>query len=394
MISEHCFETYCTGCGLCHSVIGTKMKQDDKGFLAPTAIRDVDIEFMKRTCMVSGAFWKNTSEFKVWGDCLRDPFYAYSNDPDLRRRASSGGVVSQIAIYLLENHLVDGVIETKVSEESQIETEATVTMSSNDIINCSGSRYTISSPLIRIMDQIETGKKYVFIGKPCDVMALRNLKKHDQQINSSIPYLISFMCAGIPSKQAEHRLLSALNSNVDDCKELTYRGNGWPGFTVATSNNGERKQMTYAESWGKILGRDVATVCRFCYDGIGTAADISCGDGWYIKDGKPDFEEHEGRNIVFIRTEVGNELFNKMIGSNVISCEKASDPYEELKIIQNYQYTRRTTMREKLFALKLYGRPIPAYSRSMMRQLGKKATVNSRARILMGTLKRLHENKI
>ena len=376
MTSEQCFEKYCTGCGLCHSVIGTKMKQDEKGFLSPTAIRDVDIEFMKRTCMASGAFWKYTSDLKVWGNCLRDPFYAYSNDQNLRKRASSGGVVSQIAIYLLENHLVDVIIETKFSEKSQIETETTITTNKNDIINCSGSRYTISSPLINIMNQLETGKKYAFIGKPCDVMALRNLKKHDQRIDSSIPYLISFMCAGIPSKQAENRLLSALSSNV------------------VTSNNGERKQMTYAESWGKILGRDVATVCRLCYDGIGTAADIACGDGWYIKDGNPDFEEHDGRNIVFIRTDVGKELFNKMIESNVISCETTSDPYEELKIIQNYQYTRRTTMREKLFALKLCRRPIPAYALSMMRQLGKKATVKSRTRIFLGTLQRLYEKRI
>lgn len=388
------FKHYCTGCGLCQSVVGTKMVRTDKGFLEPNEITEKDSEFMKNICMASGAYWKSSSEFKVWGTVVEQPFYAYSSDPIVRKKASSGGVVSEIAIYLLENHLVDGIIETRVSFNSVIKTQVVVNCSKEEILNCLGSRYTISSPLSDVHGLLEPGKKYAFIGKPCDVIAVRNWKNMNADINDRIPYLISFMCAGMPSRQAEEKLLSQLNTSENECDELVYRGNGWPGYTVARSKNEETGRMTYADSWGKILGRDVATACRFCYDGIGEAADIACGDGWYVEDGKPDFNEHDGRNIVFVRTTTGKRITDAMLNSKAITCIPSEKPYEELIQIQNYQFTRRTTMREKLLALKISGRTIPNYSKTMMRQLGKEASLKSRIRIFMGTIKRLHEGKI
>ena len=50
-------------------------------------------------------------------------------------------------------------------------------------------------------------------------------------------------------------------------------------------------------------------------------------------------------------------------------------------------------MREKLIALKIYQRPIPAYPKKMLNQLGKNASMLERLRIFIGTLKRLHEKR-
>ena len=87
-------------------------------------------------------------------------------------------------------------------------------------------------------------------------------------------------------------------------------------------------------------------------------------------------------------------IIDAMLNSKAITCIPSEKPYEELIQIQNYQFTRRTTMREKLLALKISGRTIPNYSKTMMRQLGKEASLKSRIRIFMGTIKRLHDGKI
>lgn len=395
MNNSQYFKSFCTGCGLCHSIVGTEIRYTEKGFLVPKSIRIIDTEFMNKICMASGAFWKNNNdEYKVWGKLERKPFYAYSNNPVLRKKASSGGVVSEIAIYLIKNDLVDGIIESKASFESQIKTQVVVNNSVEEILECCGSRYTTSSPLLDIKSLLKKGKRYAFIGKPCDVIAVRNWKSIDADIDYQIPYLISFLCAGVPSKQAEYKLLNALNTSEQDCTDLVYRGNGWPGFTISRSRHGETGRLLYADSWGKILGRDVAYPCRFCYDGIGEAADIACGDGWYIKDGKPDFCEHEGRNIVFVRTKIGNEIIDGMTKTGTITCVLTDNPFQDLIQIQNYQYIRRITMREKLLALRLFKRPIPAYSKIMMKRLGNEASFRTRMRILIGTLKRLYDNRI
>jgi len=370
------------------------MTETEKGFLIPQYDDSNKTEFLARVCMSSGAFWKNKAKYSIWGDVVIEPFYAYSNDLALRQKASSGGMISEIASFLLEAEIVDAVIQIKVSGASQIKTEVVVSKSRDEVISCCGSRYTISSPLFDICTLLENGKRYAFIGKPCDVLAVRNWTETDSEIKEKIPVLLSFMCAGMPSKKAENRLLNELNTSEKDCSVLTYRGNGWPGYTIATMEEKETGRMTYAESWGKILGRDVALCCRLCYDGIGEAADIACGDGWYIKNGRPDFSEHNGRNIVFVRNEIGKTILDEMERLGIITCEKTVNPYEDLKTIQNYQYVRRTTMREKILALKLYGRSVPMYPKRMLRELGKESTLGVRGRIFLGTLKRLHENKI
>ena len=393
MNSQH-IKDYCNGCGLCHAVLGTKLCASKKGFLHPDSISEKELAFMNKICMSSGSFWNEKGKNTLWGDCLVDPFYAYSNNGILRKKASSGGMVSEIVIHLIENKKVDAIIQTKVADNSQILTKTVVNSEIEEIIDCCGSRYTISSPLYDICNALEKGKKYAFIGKPCDVMSVRNWKRIDPVIDEQIPFLISFICAGMPSKPAGERLLSSLNTSEEECINLVYRGNGWPGATFSQSKNGTVEKMSYSDSWGKVLGRDVALACRFCYDGIGEAADISCGDGWYIKDNHPDFSEHDGRNVVFIRTLKGKELVDDMVKQGRITCLSTNNPYEELKTIQQYQYDRRTTMRERLLALKMCRRPTPLYSRKMLRSLGREASVKTRFRVFFGTLKRIHQNKI
>lgn len=225
-------------------------------------------------------------------------------------------------------------------------------------------------------------------------MVLRNFARIDNRVDEKIPYMISFMCAGVPSKKAGVDLLNRLGTTEDDCRNLVYRGNGWPGYTTAVDKNGKVMQMTYGQSWGEILGRDVARNCRLCMDGIGEAADIACGDGWYITNGKPDFSENEGRSIVFPRTQKGKNILDGMYEERRIRKEVVEDVYRELKIIQNYQFTRRTTMLQKIDALKLMGKNVPHYPKKLMKILGKNASVKGKIRIFLGTCNRIIKKKI
>lgn len=67
--------------------------------------------------------------------------------------------------------------------------------------------------------------------------------------------------------------------------------------------------MTYNDSWGKILGRELGFRCKICPDGIGMLADISSGDSWNTKDGYPDFTEGDGKTFVlYAQIKDGNCL--------------------------------------------------------------------------------------
>lgn len=387
------YGTYCTGCGLCHSMAGIEMKKSASGFLTPNLERDVANAFCSQVCPACGKHIKSSS---IWGE-VESACYGWSADQELRWKASSGGALSAIAISLLENHWVDGIIQIKQSDESVIRNKTVVSRSKADVIACCGSRYSISSPLMDLDKLVSSGDKYCFIGKPCDAVALRNFMRINKSLNDRIPIILSFFCAGIPSDTANHQMLKALNTKDSDAASLCYRGRGWPGCVTLIRKDGGRSEMTYEDAWGNILGRDVNKACRFCVDGIGESADIVCGDGWYaLENGSPDFRDHEGRNIIISRTSVGEKALRNAAEKGNLHIEKAlkESDLEELKNIQRFQYIRKATMLHKFLAMKICGKTIPDYPFAVMRGYAQNVPFKVGLQTLAGTFKRIWNGKI
>ena len=103
--------------------------------------------------------------------------------------------------------------------------------------------------------------------------------------------------------------------------------------------DGSEYKLSYNESWGKILGRDVLFRCKICPDGIGLLADIAVGDSWNTKDGYPDFNESEGRSLVFVRTERGLQIISSAQDRGIIATRPLK--LETIRYIQPYQYQKR-----------------------------------------------------
>lgn len=384
---------YCIGCGLCKSELHTEMKKDENGYIKPIFERNSHTEeFLENVCPVTGLQSSKIQKAELWGEAV-NVYEGYSTDSIIRKKASSGGMLTALAIFLLESGKVDGIIQVSVDENNPIYTKARVSTSKEQVLECCGSRYSISSPWINLSECIEEDKKYAAIGKPCDIRALYYLRKHNTAY-SNIVYLLSFFCAGLPSENANNRLLESLGCKKEKCQSLTYRGNGWPGYATAIDDEGNNYQMEYSKAWGGILGRDINPYCRLCLDGIGESADISCGDGWYItEDGEPDFSERDGRNIVFARTELGENLLREAMNAGMIEMSHWND-LNQLKIIQKYQHTRKVTMQAKITAYKLMGKRVPVYNKRVLKEYAKSASQKEKARVFLGTIKRIITKKI
>lgn len=175
-------------------------------------------------------------------------------------------------------------------------------------------------------------------------------------------------------------------------KDFTYRGNGWPGLTTAIQMNGEKSQIEYEESWGKILGRDLQEICRFCWDGVGASADISCGDGWYIIDGRPSFAEGDGRNVIFARTEKGDSLLNELKKAKRIEFQDAD--ISELELMQPGQFMRKTAMFVRILAMRLMRKSTPNYRMMELLPFAMKNSIYVNFKMFGGTIKRIKNKKI
>lgn len=385
----------CAGCGLCQGVFGRERIElglDPRGYLRPLrrgALSRSEQELFAAFCPgldvrhPAGAAGADP----VWG-ALSSVCTAAAGDPEIRRLGSSGGVLSALQLYLLESGQVDYLVATAVAQDDPVGTRISICRSREELLRGAGSRYAPSAPLASLGELLEAPGRFAFVGKPCDVAALRRLGQRDPRVAAKVPFLLSFMCAGVPSREGSHEVIRRLGAEPDQVAQFRYRGDGWPGLTTMRLKDGSCRSMSYLESWGEILGRYVQWRCKLCPDGTGEFADLACADAWHLAaDGTPDFSEHEGRSFALARTPRGEELLERALAAGaVLRLEEASAA--DLEAVQLHQSYRRRTMLARYLALALVFRGFPRFNLDRLWAASRLVGARSLATSFGGTLLR------
>jgi coenzyme F420 hydrogenase subunit beta len=292
-----------------------------------------------------------------WGP-LRLVATGFATDAATRFEGSSGGVVSALAIQALESGRVDRVLHVGADPENPTRNITRISRTASEVVASAGSRYTASSPLADIVAEVRRGGRLAFVGKPCDVSALRRLARHDRSIAEGAPVMLAFFCAGVPSHNGVDRILAELGVTPAEVTAFRYRGRGWPGMCAAETRGGDTLEMTYAKSWGAHLSREVQFRCKICPDAVGGVADVACADAWYgDEEGYPSFNEVDGRSLIIARTELGQTLLDEAISNGAVVIEPL-DP-REIGKMQPGQARRKRLVLARTAALPLASRPVP-----------------------------------
>lgn len=337
----------CAGCGLCQSFYGkenVKVSLSDNGFYRPKVINDSlnekydDLKSFCPATTVLKKIDKSTPKYdSLWGE-IYSCFIGASADNIVRKEASSGGAISSILIYLLQSKLVDAVIHIGANNELPYVNDLKISFNSDEVISNANSRYSPSAPLINIHEILKNNqdKVFVFVGKPCDVAALRQLSESDELVRKKVKYYISFFCAGVPSVKATLDIVQAMSLDISNVKSIDYRKGGWPGFFTVIDNNKRDYRLSYSLTWMKLLGPNVQFRCKVCPDGVGHFADVVCADGWdtFNDMGFPTFKDSPGKSLVISRTQLGNNLINEAISSGALLRLKDID---NLRLIDKMQ---------------------------------------------------------
>lgn len=375
----------CAGCGLCVRS-PADMRIDSAGYLRP--IRPVSLPVIDRACPGRQvAHGNREAPYDVtWGPLLTSQT-GHATDPEVRHHGSSGGVITALLLHLLQSRQVDAVIQTGVSAHDPIRNTTYIHDDPRAVLANAGSRYAPSAPLAVIQRLLGDGKTYAFVGKPCDVAALRALLKKQPQYQAQFPCLLSFMCAGVPSEHGTVAILKQMGVKREELIRFRYRGDGWPGLTKAVTRTGRAPTLTYNESWGTILNRHLQPRCKVCADGIGEAADVVCADAWYeSKNGYPSFVERDGRSLVLGRTYAGEALIQAALGARAIE----TNPYRigGLDAIQPYQSNRKRTALARKLAITLLGGCVPHYRGYALGRAARCGGVRQNILAFAGTLRR------
>lgn len=385
----------CSGCGLCAGVApdAVTMETVAPGYSRPR--QTAPVSAATETAIANAcpgakiAPWSGIApnSHTYWGP-WRGIHAGYALDPDVRFSGSSGGAISALLIHALTSGQVEQVLHISADPNKPTRNIITFSTTAEQVVRNAGSRYAASSPLQDIGRLLDEGKRTVFVGKPCDVSALRQLATVDARVSATFPLMLSFFCGGLPSHDGADRIVRAMGLEPENLSSFRYRGNGWPGMARAETTDGRSAEMSYAASWGGHLSKEVQFRCKICPDAIGGVADIACADAWYgDDDGYPSFEEQEGRSLIVSRTAAGEQLLGEAVAAGSIEIEPLDA--DQIDRMQPAQVRRKRLVLARTASCHVLLQPVPKMAGLDVGKAARRARPKELLHNFLGTIRRI-----
>lgn len=329
----------------------------------------------------------------AWGSVL-ELWEANAKDPEIRYSGSSGGVVSALSLWCIEELGFTGAVQVRASKKQPLLNETVISRNRADVLAATGSRYAPTSPC-ESLRKLSPDSQYVFTGKPCDVAGAAKLVSYSDSMRHSIGLSISIFCAGTPSINGTRELIQALGiGRNDEIVSVRYRGRGWPGeMTINYRKKGSseilQRSMSYEKGWGNILQKHTQWRCHLCADHLGEHADLSVGDPWY----RPIKEGEAGRSLIVVRTERGRQLLKRALESGIL--EAVQRPLVVLEQSQpNLERSRGSVFGRRLSMI-MTGQVAPRYAGTpLYRVWWHSLTPRQKLQSFAGTIKRILQRRL
>ena len=170
-----------------------------------------------------------------------------------------------------------------------------------------GSKYVKSNPktiYIDIERKLQEGKKVLFVGLPCQVAALKNFSRNQDNL-----YTVDLICHGSPSPELLKMYLKEKSVDIEELEGLNFREKTSFGLRSVGKNNGfPRIVDMYTYAFLKSI--DYTENCYSCrYASQSRVSDISLGDSWGSE--LSEEEKKKGISLVLCQTKKGEELLKK-----------------------------------------------------------------------------------
>lgn len=323
----------CFGCGLCaascsRDIISIQLNK--RGFYKPY-ITEIEKCTNCGLCVDVCAFNHKERSLKPEEIQIKS-WAAWSNDDDVRRKCSSGGIGFEIGKQLIEQgyHAVGCRYDIK---EQRAEHYIATTV--EEFVQSIGSKY-IQSYTEDAFKQIKhKGQKYLVTGTPCQIDSFRRMIRKFRCEDNFI--LMDFFCHCVPSMHAWKAYIKMLEPKIGEVTYASWRNKfdyGWhDSWLMGLDGKNTSEPVDWHDSYNIIvkekktfvqsrksqgdlfyklflgdicLGPQCEKQCKYKYDK--SSADIRIGDLW----GNTYKDDQKGVSALVTFTEKGRDVVENL----------------------------------------------------------------------------------
>lgn len=362
----------CTGCGTCAGICSLdaiKMSRSANGLYKPIVDDSIcnDCNECPEVCPGYSVDFIKLNKF-VFNSIPEDSFLGYVTncylghcvDRETRWKAASGGIVSALLLFMLDEGMIDGALVTRMKEDNPLEPQPFIARTKEEVIAAATSKYCPVPANIALKEILESkdNEKFAVVGLPCHIHGARKAEMINQKLKEKIVLHIGIFCSQTISFLGTEFLLQKRGIKKEDVKQLKYRGEGWPGGMSIELKNGSKCFYPYSEYYRIFsLHFFAPTRCMICCDGANELADISCCDAWLAELR----EDKVGESIVLSRTSMGEgvlqaaQLKGRICLSNINRAQVILAQHREL-------FLKKGGLKPRYAILKTLGRKMPSYN--------------------------------
>jgi len=305
----------CTGCHACSSicpVTAITMVSDSEGFWYPAVdyTKCIRCEMCIYVCPIM-----ETGLEGCPGDTVPEAYAAYSVDPQVRLRSSSGGLFTLLAEAVID----DGGIVFGARFDERFGVIHDYVEKVEHLHKLRGSKYVqsrIGDSFRQVQEFLQCGRLVMFTGTPCQIGGLKRYlgREYDHLICQDI------ICHGVSSPKVWEKYVRFRESAADSrIRGISFRqkDRGWRRFSLSflfeddTQYARSLQDDPYLKAFlANLCLRPSCYACHF--KGIYRESDITLGDFWGIEYFVPEMDDDKGTSLVVLHTRKGHELFSRL----------------------------------------------------------------------------------
>jgi coenzyme F420 hydrogenase subunit beta len=248
-------------------------------------------------------------------------------------RAGSGGAVTTLLLYMLDEGIVDAVVVAK--KVKGLQGEVVVARSRDEVLAAAGSKWSVIPFTLKLKDTLLSSeiRKTAIVGLPCQAQYLYQVKNYpllETDFSDKIGFIISLFCIGTFATEA---FLAYIHRAKGIPPEKIYNIEFKEGKLVVIHEGGELKLSADEALSYTQLG------CLICPDYTGVFADLSAGTS----------EHYPGYTVLITRNSEADKLVREAADKGYLELRKA-DPIilEELEIKARGKITRAMNYMTKI----------------------------------------------